>query len=371
MCVFLSLPTEAAEYRYSYTDNDTSIIEAWDKLTEALPDDVENKLRGFSLVDPSESANIILKNFDIRYFVYLILNYLKDSAGNVFSSSAPLFSLMILMATVQIILQNGKNNGLHTAFITYCSLVTARLLYEQTHNVLSITKSGLELLCKIMNLMTPIMETILISSGSFTQRAVSIQAITLFVTIAGNFTGYFLAPLTNLLFTLATISSVCDEVNLSHIIGSLRKFILRMIQLFTIFFSFMLGTQSILAKSADSLGMRTARFILGSFIPMAGSTIAEALSTVREGMSLIKSTAGIGGIIIIILLILPNILHLAVYEFALNLTGTASWLLGLNKFSDLVNQIHGIIELLMAVVLFTALMFLLILILFSKIQVTV
>lgn len=102
MCVFLSLPTEAAEYRYSYTDNDTSIIEAWDKLTEALPDDVENKLRGFSLVDPSESANIILKNFDIRYFVYLILNYLKDSAGNVFSSSAPLFSLMILMATVQI-----------------------------------------------------------------------------------------------------------------------------------------------------------------------------------------------------------------------------------------------------------------------------
>lgn len=369
--MILSLPIKSEEYRYSYTDDDKTIQENWDKLIDALPDEVQEQLNGFSIIEPSDSANTIMQKFDIRYFIKLIFNYLRNSIGSVFSVSVPLFSLMILMTAVQILFQNGKNTGLQTAFITYSSLVTARMLYVHTHNVLSITQSGLDRLCKIMNLMTPVMETILISSGSFTQRTVSIQAITLFVTVAGNFTGYFLAPLTNLLFTLATVSSVCDEVNLSHIIGSLRKFILRMIQLFTIFFSFMLGAQSILAKSADSLGMRTARFVLGSFIPVAGSTIAEALSTVREGISLIKSTAGIGGILMIILLILPDILHLAVYEFALNFTGTAAELLKLNKFSDLVNQIHGIIELLMAVVLFTSLMFILILILFSKIQVTV
>jgi len=214
------------------------------------------------------------------------------------------------------------------------------------------------------------MEAILLAGGSLTQRAVTTQAVVLFVTVAGNFTGYLLAPLTDLLFTLSAVSTVCDEAGLPHLTGSLRKFIMRLIQLFTMYFSFMLGTQSILAKSADSLGMKTARFALGSFVPIAGGTIAEALATVREGMSLIRSAAGIGGILVIVLLLLPDILSLSVYKFTLYLTGTAADLLKLGKFSALAGEIHGIIELLTAVVLFTALMFVLILILFTKAQVT-
>ena len=277
---------------------------------------------------------------------------------------------MIFMAAVQILLPCGIGTGLQNAFLTYTGLVTALLLCRRMYGVLAVTQASLERLCTIMNLMTPVMETVLLASGSLTQRAVSTQAVVLFVTAAGNFTGHLLAPLTNLLFTLSAVSSVCDEVKLSHIVGILRKLIMRLIQLFTMFFSFMLGTQSILAKSADSLGMKTARFALGSFVPIAGGTIAEALSTIREGMSLVRQAAGIGGILVIVLLLLPDILNLAVYKFTLYLAGTAADLLKLDKFSALANEIHGIVELLMAVVLFTSLMFVLILILFIKAQVT-
>ena len=269
----------------------------------------------------------------------------------------------------QVFLPAGISAGLQNAFLTYTGLVTALLLYRQTCGILTLTQTRLNRLCTIMNLMTPVMETILLAGGQLTQRAVSSQAVMLFVTAAGNFTGYLLAPLTNLLFTFSAVSSVCSEVKLSHLAGSLRKFIMRLIQLFTMYFSFMLGTQSILAKSADSLGMKTARFALGSFVPIAGGTIAEALSTIREGMSLVRSAAGIGGILVIVLLLLPDILRLSVYKFILYLTGTAAELLKLEKFSALANEIHGIIELLTAVVLFTALMFVLILILFTKLQV--
>jgi len=371
LVLFLTFPAGAAEYRYHSSGHDEAAIqESWDRLMESLPDDVRTELDGISPQDISGTADTLRQKTDIRYWLKLILRQLSGSLTSMTGVVAPLFSLMIFMAAVQIVLPSGVSPGLQNAFLTYTGLVTALMLYRRTYGILTLTQNSLSRLCSIMNLMTPVMETILLASGSLTQRAVTTQAVMLFVTVAGNFTGYLLAPLTDLLFTLSAVSSVCDEARLTHLTGSLRKFIMRLIQLFTMYFSFMLGTQSILAKSADSLGMKTARFALGSFIPIAGGTIAEALATVREGMSLIRSAAGIGGILVIVLLLLPDILSLSVYKFTLYLTGTAADMLKLSKLSSLAGEIHGIIELLTAVVLFTALMFVLILILFTKAQVT-
>ena len=370
LLLLLTVPSGAAEYRYhSSAGDETAVREHWDRLMEALPEDVRAEVSGISPDDLAGTADALTQKTDIRYWLNLLLKYLSGAFAETTAIIAPLFSLMIFIAAVQVFLPAGISAGLQNAFLTYTGLVTALLLYRQTCGILTLTQTSLNRLCTIMNLMTPVMETILLAGGQLTQRAVSSQAVMLFVTAAGNFTGYLLAPLTNLLFTFSAVSSVCGEVKLSHLAGSLRKFIMRLIQLFTMYFSFMLGTQSILAKSADSLGMKTARFALGSFVPIAGGTIAEALSTIREGMSLVRSAAGIGGILVIVLLLLPDILRLSVYKFILYLTGTAAELLKLEKFSALANEIHGIIELLTAVVLFTALMFVLILILFTKLQV--
>ncbi len=369
--LYLTVSVQSAEYHYHSSDSGESAVqESWDRLMEALPDEVKAELDGIALDDISGTADAVSSKTDIRYWLKTALNHLTGSLTDMVGKIAPLLSLMIFMAAIQIILPSSASPNLQKAFLTYTGLVTALMLYRQTYDVIDLTKGCLDRLCNIMNLMAPVMEAIFLSTGSLTQMSVSTQAVMLFVTVAGNFTGYILTPLTNLLFTLSAVASICDEVKMSHLIGSLRKFIMRLIQLFTMYFSFMLGAQSILAKSADSLGMKTARFALGSFIPVAGGTIAEALSTLREGMSLLKNAAGIGGILIIILLLLPDILNLAVYKFTLYLTGTAADLLKLDKFSALANEIHGIVELLMAIVLFTALMFVLVLILFTKSQVT-
>ena len=368
----LMLPVASAEYHYHSSDSgETAVAENWDKLLEALPDDVKNELNDITMEDISGTAEAISEKADIRYWIQKVWECLTGSLNRMLPKIAPLFAMMIFMAAVQLLLPSSASPNLQKAFLTYTGLVTALTLYRQTYDVIAVTKTCLERLCSIMNLMTPVMEAVFLSTGAVTQMAVSAQAVMLFVTAAGNFAGYLLAPLTSLLFTLSAVAAVCDEVKMSHLIGSLRKWILRLIQLFTMYFSFMLGTQSILAKSADSLGMKTARFALSSFIPVAGGTIAEALSTLREGMSLLKNAAGIGGILMIVLLILPDLLTLAVYKFTLYLTGTAADCLRLGKFSALSNEIHGIVELLMAVVLFTSLMFVLVLILFTKSQVTI
>lgn len=368
----LSLCTQAEEYHYHSADSGVSAVQRnWDLLMENLPATIQEELQGISFSNLQSTADSLAQKTDIRYWGSLILKYIRNSITDMPSKIAPIFSIMLLTAAMQILLPAIAGTGLQKTVYTYSGLLMTLLLYRQTYDILRITQTSLDRLCKIMNLMTPVMETVYLSAGSLTQRAVSTQATALFVTLSGNFNGYFLTPLTNLLFTLSAVASVCDEVKLTPLIGSLRKLILRMIQIFTMFFSFMLGSQTILAKSADTLGMKTAKFFLGSFIPVAGGTLAETLATLREGMALVKSAAGIGGILVIILLVLPDILQLTVYKFTLYLAATGGELLKLDKFPTLPHEIHGIIELLTAIVLFTALLFVLLLILFTKAQVSI
>lgn len=368
----LSLCTQAEEYHYHSADSGVSAVQRnWDLLMENLPATIQEELQGISFSNLQSTADSLAQKTDIRYWGSLILKYIRNSITDMPSKIAPIFSIMLLTAAMQILLPAIAGTGLQKTVYTYSGLLMTLLLYRQTYDILRITQTSLDRLCKIMNLMTPVMETVYLSAGSLTQRAVSTQATALFVTLSGNFNGYLLTPLTNLLFTLSAVASVCDEVKLTPLIGSLRKLILRMIQIFTMFFSFMLGSQTILAKSADTLGMKTAKFFLGSFIPVAGGTLAETLATLREGMALVKSAAGIGGILVIILLVLPDILQLTVYKFTLYLAATGGELLKLDKFPTLSHEIHGIIELLTAIVLFTALLFVLLLILFTKAQVSI
>ena len=374
LCIIGSciLPASAAEYSFHSAEIGTSAAQdAWETLMENLPENVQMELRDFSMEDLTSTADILKEKSDVRYWLKQLLHYFTASLPDMIAFSAPLISLMIIIAAMQLFISPSASPSMQKSFVTYTGLITALMLYRPMCDILSLTDICLTRLCSIMNLLTPIMEVLFLSAGSLTQLSVSTQAVMIFVTTAGNFTAYLLTPMTNLLFTLSTISSICDEAKMNHLTGSLRKWILRLLQLSTIFFSFMLSTQSVLAKSADSLGMKTARFAIGSFIPIAGGVLAETLSTLREGVALLKNAAGIGGILVMVLLLLPDILRLFLTRFTLYLVGTAADLLKLDKFSSLANELHGILELLIGLVLFTALMFVLIIILFTQAQVTV
>lgn len=373
LCIIGNLvhPVAAKEYCFHSSELGTSTAqESWNTLTESLPKEIQTELHDFSLEDLSSAADLLREKSNIWYWIQQILHYFTSLLPDMIDLAAPLISLMIIIAAIQLFIPSSVSPAMQKAFMTYTGLVTALMLYRPMCDTLNLTEICLNQLCSIMNLLTPIMETIFLSAGSLTQLSVSTQAIMLFITATGNFTAYLLTPLTTLLFTLSTVFSICDEAKMNHLTGTLRKLIMRLLQLITIFFSFMLSTQSILAKSADSLGMKTARFAIGSFIPIAGGILAETLSTLREGFSLLKNAAGIGGILVMLLLLLPDILRLFLTRFTLYLIGTAADLLRLDKFSSLANELHGILEILIGLVLFTAIMFILILILFTQAQVT-
>lgn len=361
----LCVPVQAEEYTFSMNGGN-SVTESFDALRENLPDEARDELDGISLSDAGKTAENLRGKLDLSAWISKILHAVEKSIPSVLPAFVPLFSLILLMAASQAVVPDSS--ALQKNFLEYASLFAAVEVFRLTSSVVQIVQSYLTNLCSVMNFFIPVIETVCLLGGRMTEKAVAGGGILLLITLIGNFNSIVLVPLTVMLFALSTVMMTCPEVKLGGMVTGLRKFIQRLWAILGMLFSFLLGAQTILAKSADNLASRTAKFAIGSFIPVAGGLLSEAFSTVKEGMSFVRQAAGIGGILVILAILLPGMIPLMLYKLALSLTASAAELLGVSSAAGLFNEIKGIVEFLLGVVLMTALLFLLALILFMKTQ---
>ena len=366
IALVLSAPVQADEITYEKSPSaDLVLEENWKDVLDFLPEDIREEAAD---LNPAEDEGLDDK-IGFRYWIERILSSAGDILDGFLPSMLPLFSMLLVISAVEMSIEITPESGLRKPFRLLTTLASSVLLFGITERIMTGAAAYLDRICGVMNLLTPVMEGLYLAGGNLTQKAVTTEAVMLAVTLVGNFSGKLLAPLTNLLFTLSCMSGVCSDVKIGGFTGGLRNTIMRLWQFGTLLFSFLLSVQTILAKSADSLAAKTARFAIGSFIPMAGGVIAEAFSTLKEGISVLKNAAGIGGIIVLLLIMVPGILPLILYKCALSIAETAAEMLNLGEMRGMIADIHGITDMLFAFVLYTSLMFMLVIIIFTKAQV--
>lgn len=366
IAMILSAPVQADEITYEKSPSaDLVLEENWKDVLDFLPEDIREEAAD---LNPAEGEGLDDK-IGFRYWIERILSSAGEILDGFLPSMLPLFSMLLVISAVEMSIEITPESGLRKPFRLLTTLASSVLLFGITERIMTGAAAYLDRICGVMNLLTPVMEGLYLAEGNLTQKAVTTEAVMLAVTLVGNFSGKLLAPLTNLLFTLSCMSGVCSDVKIGGFTGGLRKTIMRLWQFGTLLFSFLLSVQTILAKSADSLAAKTARFAIGSFIPMAGGVIAEAFSTLKEGISVLKNAAGIGGIIVLLLIMVPGILPLILYKCALSIAETAAEMLNLGEMRGMIANIHGITDMLFAFVLYTSLMFMLVIIIFTKAQV--
>ncbi len=362
----LSVSVSAEEYTYRGKDIGEGGIESkWDSFTDSLPDGIRDELDGLEISDISGAADEIREKTGFAYWLDRIGDTFMSSLDSAAGGMASLLGMLTLMAAAKIAVPDNPN--LSSAFDGASKLVCAVFLFSETSNMISMTEEYLDSICGVMNLMTPIIDAIFLTSGELTQAGVAGAALMLGVTLVGNVAGGMLVPVTEVLFTLSAVSMVCDEVKIGGIASSVRRFLMRVWQIICLFFSFMLASQTTLARHADDLAVRGAKFAIGTFVPMAGGMISEAFNTLKSGVAFLRTTAGIGGIIVILLLTLPGIVPLVLYRFGLTITSEGAKILRLDSAAAMFDEIGGITELLIGITLCTALMFIFAVIIFAKI----
>lgn len=185
----------------------------------------------------------------------------------------------------------------------------------------------------------------------------------LLCTVLQNTYAFFLFPTVKLAFCLGIVGNIGSVVRIDALSRLVRRIFLWILAGLGILLGFLIASQTWIARSADSLSFRTVKFALSSFIPLVGSSLAEALGAAAGGLQMIRQSCGILSAAAILLYLLPAVTELLLHRLVLSLCQGAAELIGCEREGKLLGEIHGIVGYMTAVVCVASLLFLFVLIL--------
>lgn len=166
-----------------------------------------------------------------------------------------------------------------------------------------------------------------------------------------------LVPLVTIYLAFCIVGALTPSMNLSGAASTAKSIVTWALGLLVTVFVGLLGIQSLVASGADTVAMKTGKFLIGSFVPVVGKALSDALTTAQSCVKLLKTTVGAYAVAVASLTFLPSLLQTIVWYFAVNLGSTVSDVLGAQQIGKVLKACATALSLLLAIIAFVALLF--------------
>ena len=122
-------------------------------------------------------------------------------------------------------------------------------------------------------------------------------------------------------------------------------------------YSAVLTVKDVIAGAADSVGMKGAKYLVGQSVPIVGGAVAEALNTVAAGLSLVRDTAAVFAVAVLLLIDLAPVLRLLLWKLVFRMVSASAGLLGQKRAAELADCLNSMLSVILAVICFNSAVF--------------
>ena len=341
-----------------------SIDDELSSFEDSLPNEVKNALprelfdNGFSI---SGAASLTQEDF-----MDIIINLLLMNLPSILKSFSCILALIIVSSILNLMRDGFDNLSLNKAFELCSTLCISIFVFTLVSNIVNSTVDFISTLCAVMSTLTPLMSGIYIMSGSISTAAVSSSGTMLFITLLQNFVVIAIVPIIKASMCFSIIKSINTGIDISGFSKILKNTFTTVLIFTMTIFSFVMSYQSVLAQGNDSLSLRTAKFAAGSFIPIVGSSVSEALKTVSSSLSVIKGSVGVIGIIVIAIITLPSLISLFLNKLSFDICSGISKSLNCSNEASITEEASSICSFLLSIVSITCILFIFVVTIFLK-----
>lgn len=175
--------------------------------------------------------------------------------------------------------------------------------------------------------LSPLMVSLTLAGGGHGTAAVQSTGAAAVTSLVELFTGKLFISIISLSFAASSLAALGDG-GIKRLSGAVRSIFLWLLGIATAILSAVLGLQTLIASGADSAGMRAAKYAASGMIPIVGTSISGALSTLASGLSYVKDIVGGVSVGVIIFYFLSPLITLLLYRLALSVAVFTSELVG-------------------------------------------
>ena len=360
--VLLELKVCAAEsYNYS------SVPGEYTELVEGLPSDISSALPDDIYSDePGKVGNAVAEIFSAEYLFSVISSALSLGIGDAAALFVMLSGVLVLSAVFSAFKSSVASEAMSRAvsFSTSCALFGCVISVQAEHFLR--VEEFFERLALIMNGMIPVASVVYAMGGNLSTAATSSGMLYVFLAFCEEICRSSILPIAALCTAFALCSSFSSNVNLHGLSSAIKKCYTFVLGLMMTVLLAVLSAQTVLSSAADTVSARAAKLVASNVIPIVGSSVGDTLRTLSSSVGYLKSVCGIGGIVFIILLVLPTLISLLLTRAVFILAVAVADLVGCESESKLLSELGSVYGVLVAVISMCSVMFILALTVFVR-----
>ncbi len=332
-----------------------------DKIQETvnklLDKDTKELFPDFTIKDLTNNISSAKNRFGISEVFGRIL---KVFMGELYLNIKIMLQVIVIVILCGLLtnLQNSfaKGGVSEIAFFT-CYIVLIGIMVKSFTNAIILASNAIEDMVFFMQAMIPVLMGLLMSTGSMASAAIFQPVILFFVQLISNTIKSIFIPILSFAIGLTVIDNISSYFHVSKLaifFKNLSKWALGLMM--TVFIG-LISIQGLSSSVVDGVGNKTAKFLVGSFIPVIGGVLSDAVDTVLNCSLILKNSVGIAGLIIVVIICLIPIIKILALIIIYRFTTAIIEPVADKRIIKSMSEICDIFTILFSMVLTVALMF--------------
>lgn len=286
-----------------------------------------------------------------------IIDDLFDEIKNSREEMVNILVIAALSGVLQLIKNSKDETGVGEAAFFACFTIMTMSALRIFNITVGYGVGIIRDLSEFITELSPVFVALLASGGAISSAAAFHPILSGAVYILTLIVDKCIVPLVYLGALLGIISNMTPKLRLgafTKLVHSSGKWIL------TAALTVFTGVTAIYGFSApvlDTVALKTAKFAVGSFVPVVGGLLADTVETVLGGTRLMKNAVGTAGIVLILSVSLVPILKIIAILIMLELAAAAAEPLADSRITGMLKNICSSISLILGMVVTASMLF--------------
>jgi len=273
--------------------------------------------------------------------------------GEEISSSLKILISILVIIVIHGILKSITDNLENTSvsqiiyFVQYILIVT--LIMSNFTEIIKIVKETSSNLVGFINLLIPLLLTLLVYTGNIATSALLQPIILVVINFVGNIIVDFLIPIVLIIVVFSIISKISEKVQVDKISKFLKSGVVWFLGVVLTLFVSVVSVEGTLSSSVDGVTAKTAKAAVSSVIPVVGKVLGDVVDSVLGCGVILKNAVGIVGVIVILGICVIPIIKIGTLSIIYSLASAVIQPVADEKIVKLLDEMGGVFKLLLGI----------------------
>lgn len=293
--------------------------------------------------------NAIEGNIDNNTILKKVINLLGIEVKSSIQILISILVIVVIHSVLKSVSDSLENKNISEIiyYVQYILIVT--IIMSNFSNIIETVKETSQNLVGFMNMLVPILITLMVYTGSIVTSGLIEPIILFMINFIGNIIQGVLIPLVLIITVLSIVSKISNKVQIDKISNFLKSGVLWFLGIVLTLFVGVISLEGTLSSSIDGITAKTTKAAVSNVIPVVGKILGDAVDTVLGCGVVLKNAVGVVGVIVIIGICIVPILKIGVITIAYNLAASVIQPISDEKIVKLLSEMGGVFKILLAI----------------------